>query len=360
LNVFPPSYRPRTGRDLPPGSNPQSAIPNPQSLFQPRDPGRVFLLTLSLVALCLIGVPGCPPGPRVRPSGPPLPPRELHEIVEVVNRNHALLDRPLWSRGVSISARIKDEKGKDHAYNLEGSLLFRQPLNLRVDLRPGVGDQVMQIGSNSDDYWVWIEPELKIMKWGRHRYAGKPCSEPMTIRPDQFAAALGLTGLPSPETGLIGPVRRYGKTHDILCYLRPKEDGGYAFEREYWVDRAPPYMMRMVLYRDRLGRISMSSMLDDYKPVWDGGPLVAHAININWPGDEGWLRLFLGPLKDTEAARISPKAFVRPTAAELPRGIDRIIQVDTACDLTASEAVLDSPVSGEQEEPTTSGDPPNE
>jgi len=389
LNAFPSSYRPRTGPGLPPrlnslwqkgtGSepsgagavendvprgacpllpqtvNPQSTIHNPQSLFQRRDTGREFLLTLSLAALCLFGVPGCPPGPRVQPSGPPPPPRELEEIVAVITRNNALLDRPLWSRGVTVSARIKDDNGKEHLYNLEGSLLFQKPLNLRLDLRPGVGDQVMQIGSNADDYWLWIEPELKTMRWGRHRFAGKPCSEPMTVRPDQFAAALGLAELPKPESGLIGPVRRYGKVRDILCYLRPREDGGYVFEREYQVDRTPPYLVRVVLYRDALGRISMDSVLDDYRAVWEGGPLLAHSISMNWREDEGWLKLSLGPLKDTDPAKLSPRAFLRPTAANLPRGIEQVIQVDAACDLPApSSEPADDP-----DEPEDAPERPN-
>lgn len=299
--------------------------------------GRGLLLGRGLVVLCLIGATGCVSGPRLQSSGTPPPLRELDEIVEVIRENAALLDRPIWSQGVTVTARIKDDKDKEHTYNLEGSLLFQKPLSLRLDLRPGVGDQVMQIGSNSDDYWIWIEPELKAMKWGRHRHAGRPCSEHMTVRPDQFGAALGLLGLPDPEAGLIGPVRRYGKTHDILCYLRPSDGGGYVFEREYWIDRTPPYLVRVVLYRDTFGRIAMSSLLDDYRPVWEGGPLVAHTVSINWPRDEGWLNLSLGPAKGITPDRVGGKAFARPLQADLPKGIEQVIQTDVDCELAASQ-----------------------
>ncbi len=292
---------------------------------------------MGLAVPVLIGATGCPPGPPVRPSLPPQPPRELGDIVSAVDLNAALFDRPLWSQSATVSASITDDKGKEHAYNLEGNLLFQKPLSLRLDLRPGLGDQVMQIGSNSEEYWIWIEPELKTMKWGRQRYAGRPCSEHLTVRPDQLAAALGLLGLPRPESGLIGPARKYGKTHDILCYLRPQEGGGLVFEREYWVERTPPHMVRVVLYRDALGRIAMSSVLDDYRPVWEGGPLVAHTISINWPADQGWLKLSLGHPKGIAPDRVGARAFLRPEPADLPKGIEQVIQVDADCDRLGSD-----------------------
>ena len=114
---------------------------------------------------------------------PPRAPRTNAEIVRTIEINNRLLDRALWSNSVTVKARFEDSDGKEHPYNLEGSFLFDRPLRLLIDLRPGLGNKVMQIGSNDDDYWFWIEPEVGVMRWGRHRHVGKPGVDRAGIRP---------------------------------------------------------------------------------------------------------------------------------------------------------------------------------
>ena len=257
-----------------------------------------------------------------------------------------MLNQPLWSQGVSVTARFKDDKGREHTYNLEGSFLFRKPHNLRLDLRPSVGDPVMQIGSNDQDYWIWIEPEIKAMRWGRYRHVGKPCADQLTVRPDQLGPALGLAGLPDTDDGLIGPARKYGRTHDILYYLRQKPGGEYILEQEYWIDRSPPYMIRRVLYRDTFGQDVMSSLLDDYRPAWEGGPLIAHTVSIIWPKKDGQLTMWIGATKAMPPEKVGPKAFLRPQKADLPSGIERIIQVDADCDALETKEPADKEPGG--------------
>lgn len=287
--------------------------------------------------LCAIGGLGCPAVPGVAPQPPPGPPRQPADIISVIERNNAMLDRAIWSKSVTVTARFKDDKSKEHVYNLEGSFLFRGPRCLRLDLRPGMGEQVMQIGSNDEDYWVWIEPEIKAMRWGRHRNVGKDCSGNIVIRPDQLSAALGLCGLPGPEEGLIGPARKYGKTHDILYYVKPQPTGDCLLEREYWVDRSPPYLIRLVLYRDGLGRVAMSAFLDDYRQAWENGPQIARSVSIIWPKDDGKFTMSIGELRGLPPENVGPRAFVRPQPSDLPRGVEQVIQVDADCDLTANE-----------------------
>jgi hypothetical protein len=256
------------------------------------------------------------------------PPRELPDIVSVIEANAARVDRPLWAGSVTVTARVKDEKGKNHTYNLEGSLLFDKPRNLRMDLRPGLGDQVMGLGSNAEDYWVWIEPEMKAMHWGRHRFADKPCARSSGIRVDQLVEALGLGGLPSAAEGLSGPTRREGKKHDILEY---RSAGAVAVDREYWVSRAPPYQIHLVNFRDAQRRIVMSAMLEDYEPAWQGGPLIPRAFSIIWPQDEGKFIMRISRLKGMEPGKVASTAFVRPGRQQLPSRIKKIIQLDAEC-----------------------------
>ncbi len=177
--------------------------------------GSVRRLFVAACGASLAGVGACIE-PKPAPDAESPPPRRTAEIIETIAANNLRLDRALWSAGVAVTARFRDSHDQEHVYNLDSNFLFARPANLRMDLRPGLGDRVMQIGSNVDDYWVWIEPELGMMRWGRHRHVGKPCAEHLAIRPDQVAAALGVGDLRSPAAGVIGPARIYGEAYDTL------------------------------------------------------------------------------------------------------------------------------------------------
>ncbi len=303
-------------------------------------------LLLGAVAGCALAVlTGCPP--PVQPVAPP-PLRTTEEIVRTIESNAARLDRALWSSNASVTARFLDRQRVERVYNLEGTFLFQSPRGLRLDLRPGVGDQVMQIGSNDDEYWLWIEPEMQSLWWGRYRHLGRPCAGRMAVRPDQLVAALMLGGLPHADPRLIGPARKFGNTYDILHYLRVDDDGdlssmpdsvahaNYRLDREYWVERVPPYLVRVVQFRDFFGRVVTSALLDDYREVWEGGPLVPHAITMHWPLDEGRFTLMLAGLRGLPADQVSARAFRRPMEETLPAGIREVIQVDADCEPVAA------------------------
>lgn len=279
---------------------------------------------------------GCPPSgsqPGVGDTVPPPPPRELSDIVDAIDRNAALLDRALWSPAIQVTARFTDQDGKEHVFNFDGTLLYQPPRNLRMDLRPGLGGTVMQIGSNQQDYWVWIEPELRRMWWGRHRHLGKPCAEKIIVRPDQLLCALGVGGLPTESEVLLGPARKFGKKYDILYYMKRGADGGFLLDREYWVDRLPPFQIRVVILRDRFGQTAMSAFLEDYQPAWEGGPVVAHSLSIFWPQDDGKFTMSMRGARGIPDTKVKHRSFDRPTADRLPADVRaNVVQVDAECD----------------------------
>lgn len=313
--------------------------------------GRHVFLAFLIGGSLLLAV-GCGNGHKAE-SLPPLPPRTLGEIVGTIEANARRMDRALWSTSVAVTARVTDRDGRFHIYNLDGSLLFQPPRNLRLDLRPGMGDQVMQLGSNAEEYWIWIEPEIHTMWWGRYDYVGRPCAKTVAVRPEQLTAVLGLGGLPKPDEDLIGPARRYGEEYDVLYYLRPwpvneetpaddtspNEDAatssetneGYWLEREYWVDRSAPYLVRAVHFRDEMGRVETLATLDDYVPAWENGPWVPRKIRIEWPLRQGRFTMIVGGYKGQPKEKINARAFERTMKEKLPAGITEIIQVDADC-----------------------------
>jgi hypothetical protein len=273
---------------------------------------------------------GCqPPNGGISQEPPPAEPRTLDEILGAIDGNSARWKDPLWSSSLTATARFIDSEGDEKILNLEGTMLFDRPRRLRMDLRPGLGEQVMGAGSNDESYWIWIEPEMHLMKWGRHEHAGKPCADSMSIRPDQLACALGVGGLPQESDGLYGPVRQFGKRFDKLTYhaTRPAID-----HREYWIDRHPPHLVRVVVFRDGFGRIATSAYLDDYRRVGEEGPYVAHAVSIRWPLDQGSLTIQAARMAMIDRGQLSANAFTMPNRESLPPGVERIERVDADCD----------------------------
>ncbi len=285
-----------------------------------------------LAASLILGGFGCPPPNPPGQAEPAFQFRSLGEIVGAIQANAARMNQALWSDSVTTTARVRDESGREHVYNLDGNFLFERPHNLRMDLRPGLGEQVMGIGSNAEDYWVWIEPELRTMRWGRHRHVGKACAKKIAIQPEQLISALGMIGIPESTEELLGPARESGRLHDKLKYIRRTPQGEFLAEREYWIDRAAPFLIRVVQFRDSLGRVSMSAFLDDYRPAWSDGPFVPHAISILWPLEGGSFTMSIGRIRGVAAEKIAARSFVRPDRQALPRAIETIIQVDAECD----------------------------
>lgn len=273
----------------------------------------------------------------IEPPAPPPPARAFADVCAVIEQNAARLDRPICAPRITAKARFKDDRGRRQSENLEGTLVFSRPRNLRVDLKPGLGEKVVEIGSNDNDYWVWIEPNFAAMYWGSHRNAGKPCVGKMPVRPDQILAALGLCGLPH-DAELLGPVFRQEEHADVLAYIRREESGAYRYDREYHVSRRPPFLFDTIQLYDAEGRRAVSALLDDYRPAWKDGPLVPHRIDIRWPGEDAEFRV---EARSFEAAnRTSPRAFERPGRAyRLPASIREIIQVDRDCETSPGDSV---------------------
>lgn len=282
---------------------------------------------------------GCPPpaGEITDHSARDDAPRPLPEIIRAVNDNAGKLTQALWSNSVHVTARILDRKGKEHIYTFDGSLLFNRPRSLRMDLRHGLGTPVMQVGSNDERYWCWIAPELEQMWWGWHRFAGLPHLKSAAVKPDQMVSALGIGGLPPIDENLIGPLRAFGRESDILYYAAPDDEHGARFVRQYYIDRKPPYQIRLIAFLDEFGRKEMTAYLDDYQPAWEGGPFVARAVSIFWTKDGGKFTIKMDRTTGLPAEKVSPKAFDFPTPDQLPPSVRaNIEQLDAEYELKES------------------------
>jgi len=292
-------------------------------------------------AALLLACGGCPPEAK-----PPPAPRQTEAVVLRYNANALGFGETIRAKNVSVAMKLRDAQGTRRRFDLSGVLWFQPPRRLYLSLKQF--GPVLQIGSNEQEYWVWwIEPRRQ-MWWGRYEHLGKPCAEAMPIRPDHLLAMLGITPLPTGEGALLGPLRQVRDAEDTLIYFRwpmasrrptgdgvellpadPSAEPPGRIQREYWLDRYPPFVPRRILFRDAIGDVLTEARLSDHEPVGENGPLLAREITVTLPQVDGWLRMRLG--RASFRGDYHPKLFERPRGARLMGS--EAIQVDAACEI---------------------------
>jgi len=274
----------------------------------------------------------------------------LAEVVSRVNANNVPVNFGLKGRsaGVSVSwtERVTPNDERTHHLQADAVALLLKPTHMYIDLSHGFGKTVMQIGCNGERYWLWIEPEVDKLWWGKYEHLDKPCHKAMPIRampirampirPDQLFEALGVADLPFDTTGPAGPMLRVSGERNELLIVSIDEDDQHYIVKEYGVDRRPPYLIREVIHRDRDGRVLMHTTLGKYGPVRSGtggtsGSMMAHEIHVEWPIRKATLDLEISEWMRLDAVDKDAPGFVFPLD-EPDHDYREIEQVDQACE----------------------------
>lgn len=274
---------------------------------------------LSLLSGCVAKAP--PPGPPPRPVS-------LAEVMSRVNDNNSQIPLVYKAGRVRLTGRFADEAGRRRRVDLNGGLLYRKPRDLYLDLHHLL-TPVLRVGSNDQRYWMWLLLDIKQMVWGKYEHLDRPDIRGFALRPDQVIEALGVNELPAAGAGLIGPLRRTEPERNVLTYFRADQDGGHHTEREYYLDRRWPFLIRRLVVRGALGEVVLDVHLDDYKPI-AGGPLSAKTIRLSWPENDAHLRLELARRSLPAPDRVKARAFAFPAEAPVPA--DHVVQIDRQYD----------------------------
>ncbi len=271
------------------------------------------------------GLTGCPPPPE-----PPPEPRPLARILDGVQANRVGAAGILYAPLVLVSASLRDDDGTRHVLDLRGRLVMRGPRDifLRLD-HPLESDQIW-LGSNAKEYWVAIRRGFQTMWIGRHDHVGKPCVESLPIDPPRIADALGMQ--PLPRLGELGPYRICEADRDRLIYGRKDAAGRVRVDRQYFIDRRPPFLVRGIEYLDDFGRVDLRVTLDRHQSISPDDARFARRIELSWPTRESWMRIDIVGLERRD--RVHPRTFERP---EPPDGITDLRRIDQACDDESSE-----------------------
>ena len=219
----------------------------------------------------------------------PAAPIPLPEAAALVNGNIDRIDATLRAVGSVDGHATVPGKGR-RTYHLDGVLFYLAPRSFRFDLK-SFGDTQILIGSNEDAYWCFSKMDEQTV-CGRHGIEAD-LPEGIPARPDQLIDALGLTPVPVPgadpstdepdSPNRTRVVQRVVEQSQELLFLVHDRSGRLVIEKEYWVDRHPPHLVRKVIFRDGDGVVEMESSLDDYRQLGQDGPLIAHLMTAEWP-----------------------------------------------------------------------------
>src|SRR4051794_39047312 len=170
------------------------------------------------VFICGSLVVGC--GPKKPVANPPYvgPTESMNEVVEAINLNNRRLPT-LWAsmKRNGLEASIVDDHGKRDDEVLGGTLLYRAPGEVKVVGHHDVAGDVVEIGSNKDVYWMLVREGPKTAWWGRYKYLGAQCSQPIPIRPELVLQVLGISTINQDFEALPVPVMRFNNDSD--CYM---------------------------------------------------------------------------------------------------------------------------------------------
>lgn len=208
----------------------------------------------------------------------PLDPIPRAQAVALVNHNIAAIAGTLRATG-SVDGYFTTESGRRRAFHLDGTLMYLAPKNLRFDIKSLAGTEVL-FGTNDRQYWYYTRQDGGAYFCFCHADADAWIAAGIPVEPAQIIDALGLT--PIPAVGRDVPAQRVVDAHQQLFFIR-RTDTGAAIEKEYWLDRFAPRLVRRVIGRDVDGGITMDSRIRDYRPLTPDGPLVPYRFDATWP-----------------------------------------------------------------------------
>lgn len=239
-------------------------------------------------ALLLPIIAGCPSaGPKIART--PAPPMPMSGVISRVEENAQKITAALRAIGV-VDGEAKDADNRRRTFSLDGIMFYLDPSYLRFDLKR-FGERYLLVGSNAESFWVY-NGETDEYRCGVHG-EGAPWLGDVEIKPLDLIEGLGLHVLPPP------PAEGRPRKLEVLAQRVTPEfqqilavafgQGLGQIEREYWIDRYPPHVVRRVVFRDRDGNIELETRLSDHKQI-DGGPLLPHDILVTWPSAEAEMR----------------------------------------------------------------------
>lgn len=296
-----------------------------------------YLPILFLPALALLAC-GCTAGGKTGgrpPAWSNAPTQPMVEVVAAINRNNLAVPTLWASHG--YKATVVDDNKRTHTFTGSGVLLYRHPREMQLVGNKEFVGTIFEVGSTNDRFWLKLVPEIETMWWGHYRHVGKPCAEPIPIRPDLVAEVLGVAVMDTDFTKPPAPVMRYNHERDayMFVWVTPLPDR-WAALKEIWYDRKTKLPTLVMLY-DPNGRVVMRAELNNHRPVEvndlprDRWPLVASEFLMYFPETGTRMELDLREMMLDKRGVPARRGINFPNLARTASQL-RVVQIDEGCE----------------------------
>ncbi len=232
-------------------------------------------VTLVVCALFITGCPHSSLEPLFQPK---------HQAIHLIEVNRIMAKGGYKAIGVA-DGYFRDAGGKKRHFSLDATLLLIAPDHLRFVLENAFGGEEMQVGMNTENWWVVAHRPRSQTLVGQHGEV-VTAGGALPLDPSQLIECLGWTRVPAFDVA-----QRVVDDYQQLMFVSRDSVVGSRIEKEYWLDRFPPFLIRRIVFRDKEGRVVVSSDLSDYRRVGESGPEMPHKYVLSWPLDDA--RLFL-------------------------------------------------------------------
>ena len=291
---------------------------NPRRL--PTEPARAWMAVC--LGAILAGVCGCPDGGPPKATGPIERENPMSKVVGRVNANSAWLNFVLEAHG-EVKAQHMKPDGKPEPFDGTVALIYRRPRDLAMKIEHTLGGNVMQAGSNRDEFWVWKKLNEDVYWWGRHAELDPQAAAKLPIRPDQLAEVIGVSGLPTQTDPQRGPRFDVMAEYYQLTYYASDRGRSYPCKR-IKIDRRWPYLVCGVEFLSPAGRETAVACLGAYAKVEGNAVLIPREIWIDWPAQQEYLHMTFNAVQPY--AQDPARVFTSPR--QLGSSIGKEIRVD--------------------------------
>ncbi len=234
----------------------------------------------------------------------------MRDAIQIVNDNTGKVAGTLRASGF-VDGRFVLPDGRKGSYHLDGILFHLGPIYVRFDLK-SFGDRKFLFGSNAEHYWYY-DKEADAYHCSRHGVDDELSSD-IPIPPEQIVDALGLTPI-AVEVSVAGqaqPVQRVVGEYQQILFIVHDDENQVRLQKEYWLDRYRPRLVRRVIFRDADGVVEMESKLDNYKRLTPGGPSLPHEMAAAWPKTGARMRFRVRKWKLVEGVGRQSVQFAAP------------------------------------------------
>ena len=259
------------------------------------------LLRLMTVLCCLAMLPGCawwrtwakaPQAPMAF-QGPPT----IEQIAQHINSNPV---RQLETERARISL--------DGLPTLTAKLAIERPRNLRFRVETGLTGAELDVGSNSEMFWMWAKRNEAVFYAKHNEFAGSAARQLVPIQPEWISEAFGLMYF-DPAGQHEGPIDRGNHRMEVRSKVFAP-DG--ELTRVMIVNNVYGWILEQHLYDPR-GQLIASAKASNHRHYPAEGVSLPHKVEIQLPPAQLAFSLDVTEFRINQLSTSSEQLFAMPS-----------------------------------------------